>query len=62
MCCPILFFKPLLIYFIVFFLATFYLRQGYVFIGVSLFVSRFTQKLLNRFSQHLVEDGTWARK
>ena len=37
-----------------------YLRQeGYVFIGVSelvsLFLSRITQKLINQFSQNLVE-------
>jgi len=33
-----------------------YLRQrGYVFIDISLFASRITQKLLNQFSQNLVE-------
>ena len=33
-----------------------YLRHGgYVFIGVSLFVSRITEKLFNRFSENSIE-------
>jgi len=39
----------------------YYLHQGgYVFISVGLFVSRIMQKLLDQFSQNLVEGATWA--
>jgi len=38
-----------------------YLHQGvYVFINISLFVSRIMQKLRGLFSQNSMEGGTWA--
>ena len=41
---------------------SYYLRQGgYVFIGISLFVSRITQKPLNRFSQKSLERWQMAQ-